>query len=168
MKWTEGHIHVAMRNILRGAGWTLVAGEFPGGSDHDLYPLNVVDPAVARDRSPDPRRHSLGELVPDLVALKGRKLIVAEAKVRYDEGDRQKLDSLLGVHLDRFWAALEKFADERGFPQLKPVKSLLLRPTLVFSANAPAPEPAKNISYLCIVGPEEGRFRGTLGLGEDA
>jgi len=60
MKWTEGHIHLAMRQILIAQGWSLIAGELPGGSDHDLYPLNVVDPALARDRSPDPRRHSLG------------------------------------------------------------------------------------------------------------
>ena len=82
MKWTEGHIHVVMRDVLRQKGWTLVAGEFPGGSDHELYPLNVVDPVVARDASPDPRRHSLGELIPDLVALRGANLFVGEAKVQ--------------------------------------------------------------------------------------
>jgi len=59
MTWTEGHVHVAMRRVPRGQGWLLVAGEFPGGSDHELYPPNVVDPMVAKDDSPDPRRHSL-------------------------------------------------------------------------------------------------------------
>ena len=44
MKWNEGRIHVAMRTILAEEGWDLIAGEYPGGSNHDLYPLNVVDP----------------------------------------------------------------------------------------------------------------------------
>ena len=75
MKWTEGEVHRAMRHHLKASGWSLIAGEYPGGSDHELYPLNIVDPAVARDRSPDPRRHSKGELIPDLVALRSGMLI---------------------------------------------------------------------------------------------
>ena len=85
-----------MRQVLKGLGWSLIAGEYPGGSNHELYPLNVVDPVVARDRSPDPRRHSFGELIPDLVALLGRELLIGEAKVKYDDGDRQKLEELIG------------------------------------------------------------------------
>src|SRR5260370_16835366 len=95
LKWTEGHIHLAMRSFLTSQNWTLVAGEFPGGSDHDLYPLNVVDPTIARDRSPDPRRHSFGELIPDLVALRGRDLFIGEAKLRYDPKNPQQLETLV-------------------------------------------------------------------------
>lgn len=69
MRWTEGHIHIVMRKFLKSNHWLLIAGDYPGGSDHELFPLNVVDPAVARDHSPDPSRHSLGKIVPDLVAL---------------------------------------------------------------------------------------------------
>ncbi|MGH6889692.1 MAG: hypothetical protein ACREHF_10935 [Rhizomicrobium sp.] len=165
MKWTEGYIHVAMRNVLRSWEWTLIAGEYPGGSDHDLHPLNIVDPTVACDRSPDPRRHSLGELIPDLVALKGTKLIIAEAKVGYDDGDRLKLISLLGEHIDRFWTALEKFADERDFPQLKPVRKLRLYPTLVFRSGVPAPIPSDRFSYIRIIEMHEAVFEGALRAG---
>ena len=91
MRWSEGLIHLSMRAFLTRQGWQLIAGEYPGGSDHQLYPLNVVDPALARDESPDPRRHSLGELIPDLVALRKRDLFIGEAKLGHDDGDRAKL-----------------------------------------------------------------------------
>lgn len=166
MKWTEGLIHVAMRAIVSAGGWVLIAGEYPGGSDHELYPLNVVDPTVARDQSPDPRRHSLGELIPDLVALRGRNLLIAEAKVRYDEKDHEKLTDLVGLHRDRLFRALETFSRERGFPQLEPVKTLILCPTLVFSSTSKAPTPSPGMSYLRVVSLNQGTFEGTLPLRE--
>jgi hypothetical protein len=167
VKWTEGLIHVAMRLIVSSNGWVLIAGEYPGGSDHDLYPLNVVDPVIARDRSPDPRRHSLGELIPDLVALRGRELLIAEAKVRYDERDREKLSDLVTVHQERLRRALKTFGRERGFPQLDPVETLVLRPTLVFSSNSKAPPPSPGMSYLRINSVDNGVFEGALRPGDD-
>jgi hypothetical protein len=92
-----------MREYLKSEGWILVAGEYPGGSDHELYPLNVVDPSVARDNSPDPRRHSLREIIPDLVALRGRDLFIGEAKVGYSEKDRDKLDDLVNTRRCSPW-----------------------------------------------------------------
>lgn len=59
---TESFVHVAMREYLKKEGWTLVAGEYPGGSDDELYVLSIMDPSVACDNSPDPRRHSEGEI----------------------------------------------------------------------------------------------------------
>lgn len=162
MRWTEGHIHVAMRRVLADQGWLLVAGEFPGGSDHELYPLNIVDSAVARDGSPDPRRHSLGELIPDLVALQGRELFIGEAKVRYDEGDRQKLEMLVSEGREHLLMALRTFAKERRISQLLPVEHLVLRPTLVFRANSVAPPPSRSMSYLRIISLTEGFFEGAL------
>lgn len=162
MRWTEGHIHLAMRRVLADKGWLLVAGEFPGGSNHELYPLNVVDPAVARDASPDPRRHSLRELIPDLVALRSRDLFIGEAKVRYDENDRLKLETLISDRRAHLLAALRTFAKERRVPALLPVESLVLRPVLVFRAAASAPPPSGEISYLRIVGPTEAYFEGPL------
>jgi hypothetical protein len=162
MRWTEGHIHVAMRQVLADHGWLLVAGEFPGGSDHELYPLSIVDSAVARDDSPDPRRHSLGELIPDLVALQGRELFIGEAKVRYDERDCQKLGMLVSERREHLLTALRTFARERRVPQLLPVDTLVLRPTLVFRANAAAPSPSRGMSYLRITSLTEGFFEGAL------
>ncbi|MCC6553434.1 MAG: hypothetical protein IT372_10505 [Polyangiaceae bacterium] len=163
MRWTEGHVHVAMRKFLSRQGWRLVAGEYPGGSDHQLYPLNVVDPTIACDRSPDPRRHSLGELVPDLVALRDRDLFIGEAKLRYDEGDRVKLALLLGERRSDLLAALRKFARERGVPELLPVETLVMRPALIFMSNADAPPPAPDFTYLRIVSQNDAYFEGALG-----
>lgn len=162
MRWTEGHVHVAMRRYLTNQGWQLVAGEFPGGSDHELYPLNVVDPAVARDQSPDPRRHSLGELIPDLIALQDTKLFIGEAKVRYDEGDRAKLALLLSERKSHLLAALRIFARERRVPALLPVERLELHPVLVFCAEAAAPRPSGGFSYLRVVSKSEAFFEGPL------
>lgn len=165
MRWTEGHIHLAMRRIMKSCGWTLIAGEFPGGSDHELYPLNVVDPAVARDASPDPRRHSLGELIPDLVALKGRQLTIFEAKVLYSEPDRLKLEDLLSARREDLLTALKKFAHERSFPELLPVEGLRLLPVLAFRADVAAPPPAREFSYLRVVDLTSGYFDGRLDVG---
>jgi len=162
-RWTEGHIHIAMRAALSAQGWLLVAGEFPGGSDHELYALNVVDPSLARDDSPDPRHHSVGELIPDLVALRDRDLFIGEAKVRYDDEDRLKLQRLVTDRREHLLSALRKFATEHRIPSLLPVETLILRPALVFLAGGPAPPPpAATLSYLRIVSPSEAYFEGPL------
>lgn len=146
--WTEGHIHVAMRKALRDAGFRLLAGEYPGGSDHELYPLNVTDPTVARDNSPDPRRHSTGELIPDIVALKGRTLLLGEAKVHYSDADRIKLETLTGDRIGDLETALEKFAIEHGFADVLPFQTLVSLPVLVFTTQRPAPARPRHLSYL--------------------
>lgn len=163
MRWSEGLIHLCMRGFLDRQGWQLIAGEYPGGSDHQLYPLNVVDPAVARDDSPDPRRHSLGELIPDLVALRNRDLFIGEAKLHYDDGDRAKLVSLLGKRRDHLLAALRTFALERGFPQLLPLDTLDMYPVLVFRSSSEAPPPPPCFSYLRIINRDDAYFEGVLG-----
>jgi hypothetical protein len=162
MRWTEGHIHVAMRKHLVRDGWLLIAGEYPGGSDHQLYPLNVVDPAVARDASPDPRRHSRGELIPDLIALRERQLFIGEAKVRYDAGDKEKLEYLLGQRRSDFVMALRTFAKDRRVPELLPIDDLVMCPVLVFLSDAEAPLPPAGLSYLRISSPAEAHFEGHL------
>jgi hypothetical protein len=161
-KWNEGSVHVAMRNIVRNSGWTLIAGEYPGGSDHELYPLNVVDPAIARDNSPDCRRHSLGELIPDLIAIKGRDLLIAEAKVSYNLPDQEKLQRLLSDRRADLLSALRKFAVERGFAQLLPVETLNLYPVLVFVHKERPPAPTVNFSHLLVQSLTSGIVYGSL------
>ena len=163
MIWSEGHIHLYMRAFLKGEGWQLIAGEYPGGSDHELYPLNVVDPTLARDDSPNPRRHSLGELIPDIVALRGRSLLIGEAKPRYDKCDRAKLDRILTERRSDLLAALRTFALERGFPELCPVETLVMHPVLVFRAGSDAPDLPPSFSCLRIVNRTEAYFEGLLG-----
>jgi hypothetical protein len=151
-----------MREYLKSEGWILVAGEYPGGSDHELYPLNVVDPSVARDNSPDPRRHSLREIIPDLVALRGRDLFIGEAKVGYSEKDRDKLDDLVNTRRLDLLGALRTFARERNVPAVLPVESLVLRPTLVFRETSEAPKVPAGFSYLRIQNMKQGYFEGAL------
>lgn len=163
MRWSEGHIHLHMRTFLKRQGWQLIAGEFPGGSDHELYPLNVVDPTVARDDSPAPHHHSLGELIPDIVALRGRTLLIGEAKLRYNDGDRAKLEYLLAERRSNLLTALGTFALDRSFPELCPVETLVMHPVLVFRSGSDAPALPTGFSYLRIVNRTEAYFEGLLG-----
>lgn len=110
MKINESYVHVAMREYLKKAGWLLIAGEFPNGSDDELNVLSISDPFVARDNSPDPRRHSNGELVPDLVAYKDDIVIIIEAKPAYSIDDKDKLIDLLTHKRNRLISSLKKFA----------------------------------------------------------
>lgn len=162
MRWTEGHIHLAMRKFLAQQGWLLVAGEYPGGSDHQLYPLNVVDPTLACDMSPDPRRHSFGELIPDIVALRGNDLLIGEAKVRYNEDDRDKLILLLSERRSDLLLSLQKFAQDRRVPDLLPVERLNMHPVLIFRSGTNAPPLLPGFNYLRIVGNANAYFEGSL------
>ena len=165
MRWTEGYVHLAMRKVLRQNGWTLVAGEYPGGSDHELYPLNVVDPEVARDNSPNPRGHSKGELIPDLVAVRESTLAICEAKPAYSKSDQDKLQLLLGPLRFRLLQALDKFWIDRGFAQFAPAKTFNLAPVLVFPAIKKSPKPAEGFSHLRVSTLREGYFEGMLAGG---
>lgn len=133
---TEGHIHVAARRAMERLGFRLLAGQYPGGSDDSLPPLNVVDPVVACDRSPDPRRHSDGKLVPDLVAIYRSTLVLAEMKPGYSRQDREKLAELLGPRRADLDRALKTFAAIRGADALANPSALNIVPCLGFADGA--------------------------------
>jgi hypothetical protein len=139
-RFTEAFVHRAARRYLRDHGWTLVAGQWPGGTDDDLHALYIVDPAVARDISPDPRRHSLDKFVPDIVALKNRTLAILEAKPSYSQSDFDKLERLLGERRAHLFAALRTFGRERGFDVLVEPELLSFVPALAFGDQSPRPE----------------------------
>lgn len=128
----ESYIHVAMRQFLKREGWTLVAGEYPGGSDDELYVLSIMDPEVARDNSPDPRRHSEGEIIPDLFAYKDETMLVIEAKPKYSAADREKLKMLFLTKKDLMIAAIRKFCGEHGILREVSFESIEYIPTLAF------------------------------------
>jgi hypothetical protein len=157
-RWTEGHVHLALRTWIKADGWNLVAGEFPGGTDHELHPLNVVDPKVARDQSPDPRRHSAGELIPDLVAIKERNLLICEAKLGFDLADQKKLQTLLGERRNDLLLALQKFSDERRFPAISSPEMLNIIPALVYCKPSGAPEPIDPFVHVEILGRTSARL----------
>lgn len=110
MKINESFVHVAMRQFLKRCGWLLIAGEYPNGSDDELNVLSISDPTVARDNSPDPRRHSYGEIIPDLIAYKDGVILIIEAKPNYSVEDKEKLINLLENEHDRLVSALWKFS----------------------------------------------------------
>ncbi len=113
MKITESYVHVAMRDFLKRKGWLLIAGEYPNGSDDELNVLSISDPTFARDNSPDPRRHSEGELIPDLVAYKDGVILIVEAKPGYSSEDKLKLTNLLNNLRERLINSLIKFSNRK-------------------------------------------------------
>lgn len=147
---TEAFVHRAVRRYLSAHGWTLVAGQWPGGSDDTLHALNVVDPAVARDLSPDPRRHSLDKFVPDIVALKSGALLIVEAKPGYSQSDFDKLERLIGERRADLHVALQIFGRERGFPLLIEPQELAVRPALAFAASSRHPTPSAPWAMLLV------------------
>lgn len=135
----EDYIHYTVRAYLKGRGWLLIAGQYPDGSDDELLPLNVTDPSVARDGSPDPRRHSRAKLVPDLVALKKEVVLVVEMKPKYSVADEQKLLRLLGERRSDFLNALERLLRLVKVAPSKPLRDLTVVPCLGFSSVSAYP-----------------------------
>jgi len=133
---TEEVVHVAVRRFLDRKGWQLVAGQYPGGSDDELPALNVMDPVLARDNSPDHRRHSKHKLVPDLLACKGRIMLIIEMKARYSPEDEQKLERLLGERRSDFLSALRDLVTTRGVVLPAPIEELAFVPCLGFAASS--------------------------------
>jgi hypothetical protein len=131
----EDLIHVAIRRFLAAQKWTLLAGQYPDGSD-DLPPLNIVDPTVARDQSPDPRRHSVNKVVPDLVAYQAPIMPLIEMKPRYSEEDEAKLIDLLLNRRANLLLALEAFLTVHPIPLTRPVDELIFVPCLGFAADS--------------------------------
>lgn len=136
---TEAFVHRAVRRYLRAEGWTLIAGQWPGGTDDELHTLYVMDPSVARDLSPDPRRHSLDKFVPDVIALKAGVLLIVEAKPIYSQADYEKLERLLTERREDLHTALRTFGGERRFPELLHPNLLSIRPALAFGASSRHP-----------------------------
>ena len=131
----EDVIHFSIRQFLRRAGWQLVAGQYPNGSDDELPPLNIVDPVLACDSSPDHRRHSKNKLVPDLVAYKQNIMLIIEAKPSYSLEDEKKLESLLADRRNDLLSALQDLVTTRGVVLPVPIQQLVFVPCLGFGAS---------------------------------
>ena len=132
----EDLIHVAVRRFLRQSNWQLIAGQFPNGSDDELPTLNVVDPTVACDGSPDPRRHALDKIVPDIVAYNRGILLLAEHKPRYSPADEKKLEGLLTERRADLILALKALVEGGRVTISTPIDRLVFVPCLGFSASS--------------------------------
>jgi len=131
----EDIIHYAIRQFLKRKNWSLVAGQYPDGSDDELPPLNVMDPSLARDNSPDHRRHSMNKLVPDLVACKGNVMQIIEMKPAYSHSDAVKLQELTTYRRNDLLAALNELKDVRRVYFSSAIDSFNFVPCLGFSGN---------------------------------
>lgn len=132
----EDFVHLYIREHLKKNQWTLISGEYPNGSDDELYPLYVKDPEVARDNSPDPRRHSNNKLVPDLISYKNNILLVIEIKPKYSLSDETKLDNLLTERINDFKLSMIDFLN-RYFSKLEiNIESCQIVPCLGFASKS--------------------------------
>lgn len=132
----EDVIHFSVRKFLKSEGWTLVAGEYPNGSDDELHSLRIMDPYFSKDESPDHRRHSLNKLVPDLVSYKNNEFLIIEMKPKYSKEDEEKLVELLGVRSADLILYLNEFIC-RYFPDIEiNVSESNLTPALGFASNS--------------------------------
>jgi hypothetical protein len=129
----EDLIHFAIRKFLKGKGWQLIAGQYPNGSDDELPPLNIVDPVLARDDSPDCRRHSKNKVVPDVVSCKLATMLFIEAKPRYSIEDEKKLVDLLSQRKEHVEMALQDICKTRGIVLPVQINELVFIPCLGFS-----------------------------------
>lgn len=125
-------IHVSVREFLKTKGWNLVAGQYPNGSDNELPTLNVVDPILACDNSPDPRRHSKNKYVPDLVAYKENVMFLIEMDSHYSLKDERKLERLLFQRRNDLLAALRVFVKVRGVEFPAKIEDFVFVPCLGF------------------------------------
>lgn len=132
----EDVVHVSVRAHLRAAGWCLLGGQYPNGSDDELPAINVMDPVLARDCSPDHRRHSKNKLVPDLVATRHRFLLVIEMKPEYSAEDEQKLRTLLAERRHDFLAAVRQVMEARETCLCTPLTRMTIVPALGFGATS--------------------------------
>jgi hypothetical protein len=133
----EDQIHLAVRRFLKERSWQLVAGQYPNGSDDELHALNIVDPLLACDHSPDHRRHSKNKFVPDLVACKGNKMLIIEMKPTYSRRDEEKLMKLLSERRPHLLSALKDLVETRGVKIQSEISDLVFLPALGFSGPAP-------------------------------
>jgi hypothetical protein len=134
----EDFVHVAVRRHLRARNWQLIAGQYPNGSDNELGALCIVDPSVACDNSPDPRRHSQDKIVPDLVGGKANFILLIEMKPSYSAADEQKLVGLLTTRRDDLVIALSGYATARMIVIPK-VTDIVFVPCLGFAARSKYP-----------------------------
>ena len=135
----EDVIHFSVRRFLRENGWLLIAGQYPDGSDDELPSLNIMDPMLARDNSPDPRRHSQNKIVPDLVSNKGDIILIIEMKPSYSYEDEHKLIDLLEDRQEDLLVALEDLRMNRAISLMAPLRELSFVPCLAFGASSRYP-----------------------------
>lgn len=152
----EPYVHVVMRQCLRRNGWALLAGDYPGGTDGELYQFSVRNPLLARDDSPDHRRHDLGEYVPDLVAEKDGLVLIIEAKPAYSSSDEEKLVSLFTSDYSSLVSDLDSFCRRYSLLEGVSINDCELVPALAYYNPSGIPEnPRNGFAHIYVMGDDE-------------
>lgn len=128
----EDLIHYSVRKKLKANGWKLIAGQYPNGSDDELPPLYVVDPYLARDNSPDHRRHSKNKFVPDLVAVKDNIILIIEMKPKFYLKDELKLETLTTERVQDLKNSIVSFCNHQVNALEKEIEYYIFLPCLGF------------------------------------
>lgn len=104
-----------------------------------------MDPELARDNSPEPRKHSTGENVPDLIAYKDNYLLIIEAKSNYSISDKDKLTDLIENKRAILLTSLASFCQKYNFLTNVNLSNLIIIPTLFTETKDAA---TKSTSFL--------------------
>ncbi|MFC1890863.1 hypothetical protein ACFLZT_00550 [Thermodesulfobacteriota bacterium] len=131
-KYREDFLHFAIRKFLKENSWELIAGQYPNGSDDEVPSLNIMDPTLAKDNSPDHRRHSMNKLVPDIVALNSNHMLIVEIKPVYSKEDEEKIEYILSDRILDLYNALRDLVITRGIKINVPIEELIFIPCLGF------------------------------------
>lgn len=83
----EDEIYIATKEFLNNAGWEIVGGQPPRGTDR--YPVIEIKSDTNSSRG------SKGSFKPDLIARRDRYLLLCECKPYFDPSDVEKLHSVL-------------------------------------------------------------------------
>jgi hypothetical protein len=94
-------------------------------------------------------------------------LVLGEAKVDYNDGDRRKLEDLIGPRRADLLVALEKFSLDRRVPALLPVETLVFIPTLIFTNERVVPSLPNGFSYLILGRDGERELHGPIARGTE-
>lgn len=85
---SESEVYVYSKRFLRNCGWKLIGGEPPGGSD-GLPRVEAKHPDVDT-------KGSEGSKKVDIIAYHDGHVLLLELKSKFDRGDVEKLDELVG------------------------------------------------------------------------
>jgi len=97
------------------------------------------DPTLARDHSPDHRRHSLNELTPDLLAYKSGVMLIVEMKPGFSRSDEDKLLEMIGPRKRDLVRALRDLLQHRKITLPERIDDLEYLPSLGMAASARRP-----------------------------
>ena len=100
MYYDESYVYFKTKQYLIDNGWTPLSGEPAGGSD-ELPRVEIRDPSHKK-------KGSKGSLKIDLISQKEGKILLTEAKVRFNESDLEKLNQITTIKMNLLISAIKE------------------------------------------------------------